>query len=376
MDYLPPPTPDPFAGENSKALMSILNTLGSAEAARRRKIMTENILRAMGGGESIISAALMEPGFSGGFQGALQKFASPFAAPAPGMEDIIAGKGIESAFETFSPSQILNQWRLNMLMDMTEEEQKQYMLKPPITIQTGQKLLEPGQRQEIADTEFREKVGLSPAEKNLGRKSAEEILKGTRKRFWHWGTEDYTQEMMVDNYKSWRAENSYEEQTPRKQKELDEIWDAKMALWKKSGVKFDKDNIIGKNEIEWNPNDPQVKKLREGTSETTILKPGLEKPKTSVEKGMVQQQTEPTDKSEELTLIEVAPIIEKAQRNGIDRMVLYQEMGKLMDLDLTKEELMTAYDRLAEGATALEIIMFLKNKKVNIIRKINPDESP
>jgi len=142
-----------------------------------------------------------------------------------------------------------------------------------VTIQTGQKLLKPGQRKEIADTEFREKVGMSPAEKNLARKSAEELLKGTKKRFWHWGTEDYTQEMMTENYKTWRAENSYKEQTPRKQKELDDLWDAKMGLWQKSGVKFDKDNIIGKNEIVWDPDDPEVRKLRgieEGsTPETT-----------------------------------------------------------------------------------------------------------
>lgn len=141
-----------------------------------------------------------------------------------------------------------------------------------ITIQTGQKLLEPGQRQEIADTEFREKVGLSAGEKNLARKSAEDLLKGTKGRFWSYDLPgktipDYTQEMMLKNYKTWRAENSYDEQTPRKQKELDDLWDAKMGLWSKSGVKFDKDNIIGKNEIVWDPDDPEVRKLRGGTSE-------------------------------------------------------------------------------------------------------------
>ncbi len=132
---------------------------------------------------------------------------------------------------------------------------------------TGPQLLTDPQRQELADTGFVEKVSLSPSEKNLARKSAEEILKGTKGRWWSYDLPgktipDYTQEMMFENYKTWRAENSYDEQTPRKQKELDDLWDAKMSLWQKSGVKFDKDNIIGKNEIVWNPNDPEVKKIR------------------------------------------------------------------------------------------------------------------
>jgi hypothetical protein len=155
---------------------------------------------------------------------------------------------------------------------MTPEQRQKWLdnYGRGVTIQTGQKLLAPGQRQEIADTEFREKVGLSAPEKNLARKSAEEILKGTKGRWWSYDLPgktipDYTQEMMLENYKTWRAENSYDEQTPRKQKELDDLWDAKMALWSKSGIKFDKDNIIGKNEIVWDPNDPEVKKLRGAT---------------------------------------------------------------------------------------------------------------
>lgn len=137
-------------------------------------------------------------------------------------------------------------------------------------VPTGPQLLTDPQRQEGAETDFKKKVMLSPAEKNLARKSAEEILKGTKGRWWSYDLPgktipDYAQGMMTENYKTWRFENSYDEQTPRKQKELDDLWDAKMGLWQKSGVKFDKDNIIGKNEIVWDPNDPEVKKLRGGT---------------------------------------------------------------------------------------------------------------
>lgn len=96
---LAPPTPDPHAGENTKAIMNILNILGSTEAVRRRKIMNQNILEAIEGGKSITSAALMEPGFSGGLRGVIQRIASPFAAQHLGIEDIIAGKAIENEFD-------------------------------------------------------------------------------------------------------------------------------------------------------------------------------------------------------------------------------------------------------------------------------------
>jgi len=167
---LPSPRVNPYAGENSKAFMSIMTILGETETARRRKLMTENILEAISGGagrEGISQAALMEPGFSGGVPGLLQKIASPFAAQTTGIDDIIAGRGIESAFQTTSPSQMLNQWRLNMLQGMTGDEQKQYMLKPPVTIQTGEKLLKPEQRQERAETEFREKLVCQPLRRTL-----------------------------------------------------------------------------------------------------------------------------------------------------------------------------------------------------------------
>ena len=108
VQILPSPRINPYAGENSKAVMSILNILASTEVARRKKMMTENILEAIsrgGGRKEISAAALMEPGFSGGIPGLLQKIASPFAAQSPGIEDIIAGQGIESAFRPMGISE-------------------------------------------------------------------------------------------------------------------------------------------------------------------------------------------------------------------------------------------------------------------------------
>jgi len=67
-------------------------------------------------------------------------------------------------------------------------------------------------------------------------------------------------------------------------------------------------------------------------------------------------------KTKRITIAEIAPIFEKAEKNGISRLDLYKEADKLKDLDLTREELITAYDKLAEGFTAEDIIKHIKSK--------------
>lgn len=251
---------DAFAG-----IAGILDTIGKVERLRQDRALNSKIINvvAMGGGPQEIAQALVEaqPQYSTGAAGFLQQIASQFAPPSM-IESQVGQMGIESAFQRNRTGAM--PWAA---AQMTESQLQNWLdnYGRGVTIQTGEKLLTPGQRQERAETEFREKVGLSAPEKTLARKSVEDLLKGTKKRFWHWGTEDYTQEMMTENYKSWRAENTYDEHTPRKKKELDDIWDAKMALWQKTGIKLDKDNIIGKNEIAWDPDDPEVRKLRGAT---------------------------------------------------------------------------------------------------------------
>lgn len=109
IQLLPSPRVNPYAGQDAKAVMDILNILGSAEVARRNKIITQNILEAVAGRagpEGIASAALIKPEFSTGIPGFLQRFASPFAEMTPGIEDIIAGRAVESAFDPLMPLRI------------------------------------------------------------------------------------------------------------------------------------------------------------------------------------------------------------------------------------------------------------------------------
>jgi hypothetical protein len=255
-------------GDTFQGIANILDTIGKVERLRQDRALNSKIInlvsQGMGTPENIAQALTeAQPQYSSGAVGFLQEIANQFAPPSM-IESQMGQMGIASAFQ---PEKVgAMPWAATQ---MTPEQKKNWLENygRGVTIQTGEKLLTPAQRQERAETEFREKVGLSPSEKNLARKSAEEILKGTKARWWSYDLPgktipDYTQEMMFENYKTWQAENSYDEQTPRKKKELDDLWDAKMGLWQKSGVKFDKDNIIGKNEIVWDPTDPEVRKLR------------------------------------------------------------------------------------------------------------------
>ena len=137
---------------------------------------------------------------------------------------------------------------------------------------------------------------------------------------------------MFENYKTWRAENSYDEQTPRKKKELDDLWDAKMGLWQKSGVKFDKDNIIGKNEIVWDPGDPEVKKLRGGTFE--------QQPSTVPSQTGIQLQ--PTESEQNYMLIE--GVVEKLKELNATENRLHRKA--------TRADLLAEYKRLGGSKSA------------------------
>lgn len=341
VQLLPSPRVNPYAGENSKAVMSIMQILGSTEVARRRDIMTQNVLEALSRGEGregISQAALMEPGFSGGIPGILQKIASPFAAMTPGIEDIIAGRGIESAFQMTSPSQMLNQWRLNMLQRMTEDEQKQYMLKPPVTIQTGQKLLSEEQRLAIAEADADKALGktgpgFSPSDKKALGDEMDGRIKEIDK--WHPGWKDFSEADIFREWEEFIAANTFDNDNQR-----ENVW----SLWK------EKINKKG-NEVDWDPTDP---KWREAI--------GLNAGRTGGQKFPPGKSLGPSSLPATISYEEISPILEKAQRNGIARLDLYREAAKLKDLGLTKEEVLTAYGKLAEGATAEQIIEFLKSK--------------
>lgn len=275
---LPSPRVNPYAYDNSKAVTSIMQILGQGEVARRREFMTRNVLEALSRGkgtQGISSAALMEPGFSSGIPGLLQRIASPFAAQTPGIDDIIAGRGIESAFQTISPSQMMAGERWNKYQEAVakgDTDTAKRLLSSALVnfnVPTSREIWDQPERDLVAEVELKKKLELSSAERTTAKKGVEDVFESTpigagRTLGWHYGIKDYEKPTVIDMYKQWLTEQGYETRPPRQKKTLDGIWDGKMALMNKMGFKFkDKERgTLTKNEIWWDPNDPEVKKLR------------------------------------------------------------------------------------------------------------------
>lgn len=190
-----------------------------------------------------------------------------------------------------------------------------------ITIQTGQKLLEPGQRQEIAEADFKEKVGLSTTESSNALKGIENIIESTPGSPVSYGWKDYSREKVIGMYKQWLTEQAYETRTPRQKKRLDDIWDGKIKLTNKMGFRYKDRNKgkLSKNEIWWDPADPEVRKLREVQTEEGIAQTnsaienvlqGITEPPAETEQvdqarlqqleGWLQNQTEPKELIDDL----------------------------------------------------------------------------
>lgn len=278
VQILPSPRVSPYAGQNAKAVIDMLQILGQTETARRRKFMTENVLEAISrreGREGISSAAMMEPGYSSGIPGVLQRIASPFADQAPGIDDIIAGRGIESAFQTLSPSQMMASERWDKYQQAKasgDTDTANRLLSSALVnfdVPTSREIWGQPERKDVAEAELKKKLELSLTEKTTAKKGIEEIFESTplgaaQWTGWHAGIKDYEKPTVINMYKQWLTEQGYETKTPRQKKTLDGIWDGKMNLMNKMGFKFKTQDrgTLTKNEIWWDPNDPEVKRLR------------------------------------------------------------------------------------------------------------------
>lgn len=245
---LPSPRVNPYAFENSKAVMSIMQILGSTEVARRRKFMTENILEALSRGEGregISQAALMEPGFSGGIPGLLQKIASPFATQTTGIDDIIAGRGVESAFQTTSPSQMMAMERWNRYQQAVtagDSETADRLLSSSLVnfnvplSPEDQAILN---RIKVDKATGKTGPGFGPGDRKALAENMDKRIKSIDK--WHPGWKDFKEEDIYNEWVKLIAQTTFDNDNQR-----ENTW----ATWK------EKINKLGK-EKEWDSTDPK-----------------------------------------------------------------------------------------------------------------------
>jgi len=270
---------DAFAG-----IAGILDTIGKVERLRQDRALNSKIINLVSQGMGTpqnIAKVLVEaqPQYSTGAAGFLQQIASQFAPPSM-IESQVAGMGIESAFQTMSPSQMMALERWNKYKEAVvagDKDTADRLLSSAlvnINVPTSRELWDKPKRGEVADVEFSDKVELSSAERTTAKKGVEDVFESTplgagRLAGWHYGVTDYKKPTVIDMYKQWLTEQGYDKRTPRQKKSLDDIWDGKMALMNKMGYKFKTEGRgnLTKNEIWWDPNDPEVKKLRGGVGQ-------------------------------------------------------------------------------------------------------------
>ena len=257
---LPAARPDPYAGANTQAFMGILQTLGQYETLRRQRQMSSDILGVLQGGgdpqkttmENIAGVVQrhQQPTYSPGLQGLLQRIAAPFAAPVEtGITDMLLKGTVESAFS--EPT--LASERLKKYYETGDER---FLIGQP-TVQIGERLLTPEQRQALAEKGFTEEMGLSTSQINMARQSVKTLVKETPDRFAP-GWFDYSRDMLIDMYKRFRVENDYESKSRENRDKLDEIFDNQIETYNKVGHT----NVMGTDEFDWDPEDDRVKEIR------------------------------------------------------------------------------------------------------------------
>lgn len=206
---------------------------------------------------------------AGGFQG-------PMPEVRTDVGQAMASRLTNALYQPLSPYQQMAGEKLRRYKQIQQTqgqvEADKWLNRPLVNVNmpTGQQLLTEQQRQQIAEADYAQKVGLSSSEMTNARKSVEDIFNITpiganRWLGWHAGIKDYEKSTVVDMYKQWRAEQGYENKTPDQQKALDDIWDQKIAAMNKSGFVFkDKDRgRLSKDEIWWDPADEEIIDLRQ-----------------------------------------------------------------------------------------------------------------
>lgn len=143
----------------------------------------------------------------------------------------------------------------------TPQQKQDYMNRVggPL-VQVGPKLLTPKQRQDLADKDYKEEMGLTSTELSNARKGVKTLVRETPDK-WAPGWSDYSRDTLLDLYKQYRVENDYESKSEENRAKLDEIFDSQMATYNRVGHP----SVTGKNEFDWDPEDERVQALRTDT---------------------------------------------------------------------------------------------------------------
>lgn len=255
---LPQAQPDQFAGQNVKAFADILQAIGKAETLRKDRYLRTRVMKALSmdaGPEEIASIVGQQVPYSAGVPGIFQRIGGMFGPKTTPIESDITSGMIENMFSKGRLGTIPGWWAF-----ATEKQKQDYMdrVGGPV-VQIGQRLLTEDQRQQIAEKDYQEKMGLSSSDKDLARKSCKTIINQispSRMKYIP-GARNFRQEQLIDAYKQYQTENDYSSKSAENRKFLDDVWDGQIETYNKAGLKGH-----GKNELQWDPKDQRVAELR------------------------------------------------------------------------------------------------------------------
>lgn len=253
--------PLPSTGQDVQGFQRIIQSMARIETMRQNRMIESSVLAALSRGASAAELAEIagQPvQFDEGIPGFFQRISAKFAGP--GQTKTALTQGLMK--EAISPDKVtMTDIRMREYLKAVQAGDKEradkLLMSSLVTIQTGEKLWTPEQRQASADRKYEKEMGLTPTQQNNARKSVKTIVQEMGTRTWKWGTRNYARGNLIQGYKQYRTENDYASKTAEHQKWLDKNWDDQMMTYNKGGYKD-----IGKNEFDWDPKDARVLALR------------------------------------------------------------------------------------------------------------------
>ncbi len=219
----------PFYRDNP--FVKIIQTMGEIETIRQERIIESRVLGALSRGataEELMDIVNQPVGFDKGIPGLFQKIAAKYAQPSP-LKTAITGSALS---ETLSPdkltmSDIRMREYLKAVAEGDMERADKLLMSSLVTIETGQKLLTPGQRQDLATKEYEERMGLTPEplpSTELDRHERIMIKNINSQKRWAPGFNDYPKKNLLQAFRNYKSEIASEKYPPQHREQLWSKW--------------------------------------------------------------------------------------------------------------------------------------------------------
>jgi len=173
------------------------------------------------------------------------------------LEEILAGKMIEAGFQT--PYGKPPWWTAGATPQQIEDYRNR-VGGPIVNIQTGQELMTAGQRQDLADEQYRKTTQPTRTDRTAFANTAFGILGTLPQRRWKAGRYNYSRQSVNQGYEQYLNETGYQAANENTKKAIRDSWYGLMKQIKQTGLQT-RNFSVGKNEIDWDPSDAKIKQL-------------------------------------------------------------------------------------------------------------------